>query len=202
LVESDNLRRQQQHEQNNQTNESKLKKDDVILVEKLARPATGLEVVKSTDVNTVQKTRSKRGKRTNIQRDSKQQYQKQLLLLNKPKRSRRRSTLSSNQATESSIASSSSSSLVNQSTRSSNNQSNIISSYINDLFNNKTKQQIEQIFSINALFHSPSSLLTKLDLKSLFQPALFESLPRQSQLKLIKLLPECDRQLDSHGSFK
>lgn len=202
MVESDNLRRQQQNEQNNQTNESKLKKDDVILVEKLAKPATGFEVVKPTDVNTGQKTRSKRGKKTNIQRDSKQQYQKQLLLLNKPKRSRRRSTLSSNQATESSIASSSSSSLVNQSTRSSNNQSNIISSYINDLFNNKTKQQIEQIFSINALFHSPSSLLTKLDLKSLFQPALFESLPRQSQLKLIKLLPECDRQLDSHGSFK
>ena len=57
-------------------------------------------------------------------------------------------------------------------------------------------------FSKNALFHSPSSLLTKLDLKTLFQPAVFESFPRQSQLKLIKLLPECDRQLDSHGSFK
>ena len=57
-------------------------------------------------------------------------------------------------------------------------------------------------FSLNALFHSPSSLLTKLDLKALFHPSIFESLPRQSQLKLIKLLPECDRQLDSHGSFK
>jgi hypothetical protein len=57
-------------------------------------------------------------------------------------------------------------------------------------------------FSKNALFHSPSSLLTKLDLKTLFQPAVFETFPRQSQLKLIKLLPECDRQLDSHGSFK
>jgi hypothetical protein len=57
-------------------------------------------------------------------------------------------------------------------------------------------------FSLNSLFHSPASLLTKLDLKALFQPVIFESLPRQSQLKLIKLLPECDRQLDSHGSFK
>ena len=66
-----------------------------------------------------------------------------------------------------------------------------------------TKLVIDELqFSKNALFHSPSSLLTKLDLKTLFQPAVFESFPRQSQLKLIKLLPECDRQLDSHGSFK
>ena len=67
---------------------------------------------------------------------------------------------------------------------------------------NKKIQFDEQQFTKNALFHSPSSLLTKLDLKTLFQPLIFESLPRQSQLKLIKLLPECDRQLDSHGSFK
>lgn len=57
-------------------------------------------------------------------------------------------------------------------------------------------------FTKNVLFHTPTSLLTKLDLKVLFQPAIFESFPRYSQLKLIKLLPECDRQLDSHGSFK
>lgn len=72
-----------------------------------------------------------------------------------------------------------------------------------DLSNLNKKIQIdEQQFTKNALFHSPNSLLTKLDLKVLFQPIIFESLPRQSQLKLIKLLPECDRQLDSHGSFK
>jgi hypothetical protein len=60
----------------------------------------------------------------------------------------------------------------------------------------------ENHLTTNALFHSPASVLTKLDLKTFFQPTVFESLPRQSQLKLVKLLPECDRQLDSHGSFK
>ena len=60
----------------------------------------------------------------------------------------------------------------------------------------------EQLFTKTALFHTPTSILTKLDLKQLFQPSIFEAFPRHSQLKLIKLLPECDRQLDSHGSFK
>ena len=73
--------------------------------------------------------------------------------------------------------------------------------YINDAYKARLLND-PQTFSVNSLFHSPTSLLTKLDLKALFQPAIFESLPRQSQLKLIKLLPECDRQLDSHGSFK
>lgn len=105
-------------------------------------------------------------------------------------------------AAESSIASSSSSSSLAAAAAASRlNQANIVA-YVNDLFANKSKQQLEQIFSVNALFHSPASLLTKLDVKALFQPALFEALPRQSQLKLIKLLPECDRQLDSQGSFK
>lgn len=57
-------------------------------------------------------------------------------------------------------------------------------------------------FTKNALFHSPTSILTKFDLKTLFQPTVFESLPKQFQLKVIKLLPECDRQVDSTGSFK
>ncbi len=79
-----------------------------------------------------------------------------------------------------------------------NNNSNA-SSNSNDLPNIPLD---EQHFTKNALFHTPTSLLTKLDLKVLFQPVIFESFPRHSQLKLIKLLPECDRQLDSHGSFK
>ena len=60
----------------------------------------------------------------------------------------------------------------------------------------------QQKLTKNALFHSPTSILTKLDLKALFQPSVFESLPRHFQLKVIKLLPECDRQVDSTGSFK
>ncbi len=84
----------------------------------------------------------------------------------------------------------------------SNAQSIANSAFIHDLNKLLNEQNDNQIFSTNALFHSSSSLLTKLDLKALFQPSIFESLPRQAQLKLIKLLPECDRQLDSHGSFK
>lgn len=60
----------------------------------------------------------------------------------------------------------------------------------------------QQQLTKNALFHSPTSILTKLDMKALFQPSVFESLPRHFQLKVIKLLPECDRQVDSTGSFK
>ncbi|RNA01522.1 hypothetical protein BpHYR1_035837 [Brachionus plicatilis] len=99
----------------------------------------------------------------------------------------------SNQPTESSVASSSSS-------QTKPNSSNIVQ-YLSNLYENNNKEKLEQIFSTNSLFSTSQSLLTKLDLKVLFQPAIFESLPRQSQLKLIKLLPECDRLFDSHGSF-
>ncbi len=79
----------------------------------------------------------------------------------------------------------------------------VLPNYLIELSNTlKNKQQFDQIFSSNALFHSSNSLLTKIDLKSLFQPLIYETLPRQSQLKLIKLLPECDRIIDSFGSFK
>jgi len=60
----------------------------------------------------------------------------------------------------------------------------------------------QQKLTKNALFHSPTSILTKLDLKALFQPSVFESLPRHFQLKVIKLLPECDRQVDSTGRVR
>jgi hypothetical protein len=87
----------------------------------------------------------------------------------------------------------------------STNNCRLASQSNNAFFTEINKNRIlndSSLFSINSLFHSSNSLLTKLDLKSFFQPSIFESLPRQSQLKLIKLLPECDRQLDSHGSFK
>lgn len=82
-------------------------------------------------------------------------------------------------------------------------KSHRIPTFLSDLNNTLSKSnQLEQVFSVNSLFHSSNSILTKLDLKSLFQTQLFESLPRQAQLKLIKLLPECDRTFDSFGSFK
>lgn len=101
-----------------------------------------------------------------------------------------------NQPTESSVASSS------LQTNPAKSNSSDIAQYLSSLYNTNNKAKLDQIFSTNSLFNSSQSLLTKLDLKVLFQPAIFESLPRQSQLKLIKLLPECDRLFDSHGSFK
>ncbi len=82
--------------------------------------------------------------------------------------------------------------------------SNLVPAYLAELNSNliDNRAQFDQLFSYNSLFHSSNSLLTKLDLKALFHTHLFESLPRQSQLKLIKLLPECDRTLDAYGSFR
>ncbi|CAF0709986.1 unnamed protein product [Brachionus calyciflorus] len=127
---------------------------------------------------------------------------------NYPSKKRKRTQKNLNQPTESSIASSSSSSSssaqISQTTTTTTTRSNTsnISQYLSDLYESENKDKLDQIFSLNSLFNSSQSLLTKLDLKVLFQPAIFESLPRQSQLKLIKLLPECDRLFDSHGSFK
>ena len=101
-----------------------------------------------------------------------------------------------NQPTESSLASSS------LQTNPAKSYSSNIAQYLSNLYETNNKVKLDHIFSANSLFNSSQSLLTKLDLKVLFQPAIFESLPRQSQLKLIKLLPECDRLFDSHGSFK
>lgn len=145
-------------------------------------------------------TRPRRRGRISTQQKLLMQKQQISIRLTKKRSGRPRSN-ANNQATESSTASSSSLLGGNQSKRYLINQVNF-NTYVNELFENNSKQQIEQIFSVNGLFHSPSSLLTKMDLKSLFQPSLFEALSRQSQLKLIKLLPECDRRLDSHGSFK
>lgn len=87
---------------------------------------------------------------------------------------------------------------------SSNSSSNSSLTNSHNTSNNTNSKLVfeDSQFTKTALFHTPDSLLTKLDLKALFQPTIFESLSRQSQLKLIKLLPDCDRQLDSHGSFK
>jgi len=89
-------------------------------------------------------------------------------------------------------------------TESTNNSENFNNPISSETACSKTflREIDDQQFTKTALFHTPTSLLTKIDLKSLFQPSIFESFPRHSQLKLIKLLPECDRQLDSHGSFK
>ncbi len=110
-------------------------------------------------------------------------------------------------ATIHSVANSSNgnSSISNSSSSNSSTNSNHTISHSNGNGNTSNNNKLvfdDSQFTKTALFHTPDSLLTKLDLKTLFQPVIFESLSRQSQLKLIKLLPDCDRQLDSHGSFK
>lgn len=104
-----------------------------------------------------------------------------------------------------SVANSSNGNSGISSSSSSNSSSNSSLTNSHNTSTNHTNSKLvfeDSQFTKTALFHTPDSLLTKLDLKALFQPTIFESLSRQSQLKLIKLLPDCDRQLDSHGSFK
>lgn len=57
------------------------------------------------------------------------------------------------------------------------------------LFDEQKQQKI--------LFTSPNSIFSKLNFKALFQPSVFESLPYQSQLELIDLLPECDKEISN-----
>lgn len=203
MVESDNLRRQQE---NILKDKFELKKDESygihiqendLISNQLKINSFGLNYANIHSKPTRQKKRGRTS--ASMQRKKKLQTHSQKIegISRKPKRSGRPPAMHSNQE----ISVPSSFSYLNNQNRYSTNQANILA-YINDLFTAKTKQQIGQIFSINSLFHSSSSLLTKLDIKALFQPKLFETLTRQSQLKLIKLLPECDRQLDPHGSFK
>jgi hypothetical protein len=95
------------------------------------------------------------------------------------------------------------SSLVAGSKRAANNQRNSSassSSFSSSFKKDESSMSLEQ--KKDSLLHLTTSALVKFDLKRLFQPAIFETLPRESQLKLIKLMPECDRQLDCYGSFK
>lgn len=202
MVESDNLRRQQENLLKDKLELKKEHSYDIHIQEndlisnQLKINSYGL---KYANIPSNPARPKKRGRmRTCMQRKKKQTHSQKIEgITRKPKRSGRPPAMHNNQE----ISVPSSFSYSNNQNRYSINQANILG-YINDLFSNKTKQQIGQMFSINSLFHSSSSLLTKLDIKALFQSKLFETLTRQSQLKLIKLLPECDRQLDPHGSFK
>ena len=204
LVESENLRRQQQQQQliqQLQPSDNKPAQDtaQLIRLDSSLEKSLDLSETKAAASN-LDKLNTKNRRKKSVNKRNKNTTVAELhdktksSNPEKTKRKRRRKTRGLNSSDTSSEKLNSSSS---QRSSSANHQSNL-----NDLAKNRLLLNDPQLFTLNSLFNSPSSLLTKLDLKTLFQPALFESLPRQSQLKLIKLLPECDRKLDSHGSFK
>lgn len=197
MVESENLRRSQQQiliENKQLINDTPTSTNgSTSNTIKLDNPATSTTRIASNLNKSAHKPKTKRKKTL-----SKEAQTKKSLKLNttKSKRSNRQRKKSFSHEIAHNSAS-----LVQCSNDNTASTSSNSSVYLNDAAKIRLIND-PLTFSQNALFHSASSLLTKLDLKALFQPSLFESLPRQSQLKLIKLLPECDRQLDSHGSFK
>ena len=178
LVESENLRRKQQELQQDNNNTNNLNKDIDSTTNRLTD--------NNNDFNSTSNNKKGRKSKKTLKKNQNKTRNNSASDLNEDKKLNRIKKHKSDQSFDNSLSAKN-----NRNSSSFNNNNNGYSININ-----------EQKLTKNALFHSPTSILTKLDLKTLFQPSVFESLPRHFQLKVIKLLPECDRQVDSTGSFK